>query len=205
MTNKFINYYNVVHEHASDLVNDLYDDLLDELKDASHGLKLETFLSWKDTEIQEYNNGISISLREAIEIIEQSNRLIDDTGMYINSGDCREQIKAMAYYTYRNDLYAEFVIALKQKLNDDLSQFEAEVEKLEEQIATVNEMIEVKENDITDLELQLEEATDNKEIKSTERFISHIQTEIEEFNNQVEGLNESLEKAQNLVSNIESI
>jgi hypothetical protein len=183
MTNDFKDYYKTVQEHAKDLVEEIYDELVDELKD-NYGLKLDTFLSWKESTINEYNNYMSISLREAVEIIEQSNRLCNDSAMYVGAGDCREQVQAMAYWTYRNDLLAEFRIALQERLSNEIPVFQEEVDKLEQMIDEIEDKIEEKEDEIEDLEEEKEEALEEenkKRVKDIENSIELIEFKIPAF------------------------
>jgi predicted RNase H-like nuclease (RuvC/YqgF family) len=207
MTNEFKDYYKTVHEHANDMVNEIYDDLVSEMEDYST-LTLNTFLSWKESFLSEYNNYMNISLREAVEILEQSNRLCNDSAMYVGAGDCREQVQAMAYWTYRNDLMAEFRIALKERLENELPSYEKDVEELEGMIEELETQIENKEEEIEQLEEEKDIALEEekpKTVKVIEDSILRIEKEIEDLKTQKEKAEEDLEKPQNLFENTESI
>ena len=208
MKNEFEKYYETVQEHAKDMVNEIYDNLLDELKENNYGLKLETFLSWNENFISEYNNGLYITLRESVDVLEQSARLITDEAMYVHAGDCKEQVQAMAYWTYRNDLVAEFRIALKNKLENDLPLFESKMEEILKMIGKVDEEIESKEYWIEQLNEDLEKAKVDelpKTVKAIEYQIEMIEIEIEKFKVQLEKLEQDMEQPANLHSNTEKI
>jgi DNA repair exonuclease SbcCD ATPase subunit len=208
MFNKFENYYSVVQEHANDMVNEIYDELVQEMEDSYSGLKLETFLSWKEAFLSEYNNYMTITLREAVDILEKSNRLCNDEAMYIGAGDCREQVQAMAYWTYRNDLMAEFRLALKERLENDLPSYEQDVERFEGMIEEIDEQIDKKENEIEQLEEEKDLALEEEKVKTVkliEDTIARIEKEIEDLKNQREKLEEDCEKPHNLFNNAESL
>jgi chromosome segregation ATPase len=207
MINKFEDYYGVVKEHAQDMVNDIYDDLVVEMEDYS-GIKLETFLSWKEAYISEYNNYMVINLKEAVEILDKSNRLCNDEAMYLGAGDCREQVKAMAYWTYRNDLMAEFRKALKERLENELPSYEEDVQRFEDMIEEIDEQVDKKENEIEELEEEKDLALDEekpKTVKAIETTISRLEKEIEDLKNQREKIEEECDKPNNLFTNAESI
>jgi uncharacterized protein YoxC len=206
MTNKFINYYATVQEDAYDMVNEMYDDLLEELKE-SYGYKYETWERLNEAFLTEYNNYISISLREAVEILEQSTRLITDQAMYVNAGDCKEQVKAMAYWTYRNDLMAEFKLALKSKLQEDIPVFQSKVNQLEDEAEQLAEQIKGKESLLEDLEQDKANAQNEnlkETVKEIEKSMSEQITLLEAFEKQLMGIEEDLEEAQSLLDNSES-
>lgn len=208
MTNKFAqDYYSVVKEHGYDMVNEIYDDLLEELKESSYGYKYETWERLNEAFLTEYNNYISISLREAVEVLEQSTRLITDQSMYINAGDCREQIQAMAYWTYRTDLMAEFKLALKSKLQEDIPVFQSKVNGLEDQLEELQTDIENKQSFLQDLEEDKDKAENEgmkETIKEIEKVIASQNEGIEAIEKQAENIEEDIEKAQNLLDNAES-
>lgn len=207
MTNEFKDYYAMVQEHAHDMVNEIYDDLLDELKESSYGYKYETWERLNSTFLTEYNNYISISLREAVEVLEQSTRLVTDEAMYVGAGDCKEQVIAMAYWTYRNDLMAEFKLALKSKLQDDIPTFQAKVDKLEKEMEGIETEIENKEAFLEDLEEDKENA-ESEEMKKTveeiEKVISLQKVGIESLQFELEKMEHELEQSQNLLENAEA-
>lgn len=207
MTNEFKNYYATVQEHAHDMVNEIYDDLLEELKESSYGYSYQTWERLNEAFLTEYNNYISISLREAVEILEQSTRLITDQAMYVNAGDCKEQVQAMAYWTYRNDLMAEFKLALKSKLQEDIPVFQSKVNQLEDELEELQINIENKQSFLQDLEDDKDKAESEglkETIKEIEKVMALQNQGIEAYEKQVEKLEEDLEEAQNLLDNAES-
>jgi chromosome segregation ATPase len=207
MTNEFKNYYSMVQEHAHDMVNEIYDDLLDELKESSYGYKYETWERLNNSFLVEYNNYISITLREAVEVLEQSIRLVTDEAMYVGAGDAKEQVIAMAYWTYRNDLMAEFKLALKSRLQEDIPTFQAKVGKLEEEIEAIETEISNKEFFLLDLEDDKERA-ESEELKETvkeiEKVISSQKVGIEALKVELEKMEDDLEPPKNLVENAEA-
>lgn len=206
MTNEFKDYYKAVQEDAHDMVNEIYDDLLVELKE-SYGYKYETWERLNESFLTEYNNYLSISLREAVEILEQSTRLVTDQAMYVNAGDCKEQVKAMAYWTYRTDLMAEFKLALNSKLQEDIPVFQSKINQLESEVEELTEQIKNKESVLEDLEQDKENAQNenNKEtVKEIEKIMSEQITLLEAFEKQLVTMEEDLENAQNLLDNAES-
>jgi hypothetical protein len=205
MTNEFINYYSTVQEHAKDMVHEIYNELLDELKESSYGYSFETWRRLNESFLSEYNNHIYISLREAVEILEQSKRLISDEALYIEAGDCREQVKAMGYWTYRGDLLAEFKIALKNKLEEDIPEFESKFEQIEKQTEHIDDEIENRETLIQGLEeLELESEIENKDIKYVQNTITIHKEVLESLNVQLEKLEEESQEMRNFIDNVES-
>jgi DNA repair exonuclease SbcCD ATPase subunit len=207
MRNDFTDYYKTVHEHANDLVNEIFDDMVEEMKE-NYGLRLETFLSWKDSTINEYNNYMSISLREAVEILEQSNRLCSDSAMYVGAGDCREQVQVMAYWTYRNDLLAEFRIALQERLSNEIPAYNEEVDRIQQMMDEIEEEIESKESQIEQFEEEkeiAEEEEKSRTVKAIESSIQQIEVEIDKLKQQFEKLEEEYEEPSNLLVNAESM
>lgn len=206
MKSDFVNYYEKVQEHANDMVDEIYSDLTDDLGEFSHGLSFFSWYNFNESFISEYNNGMYISLRDAVEILEQSRRLCDDEGLYRNAGNCREQVKAMAYYTYRNDLMAEFKLALKNRLEEDIPVYEEQVEKFQEMINSLEEQIEqkeeIKDELIEELEMAREEGK-TQTVKSIEKILGTIELEVEQFKVQIQKLEEDMEKPSNLQYNSE--
>ena len=206
MTNKFKDYYKAVQEDAHDMVNEIYDDLLEELKE-SYQYKYETWERLNESFLTEYNNYLSISLRESVEVLEQSTRLITDQSMYVNAGDCKEQVQAMAYWTYRGDLMAEFKLALKSKLQEDIPVFQSKFNQLEDEVEELAEQIKDKESLLEDLEQDKENAQNenNKEIlKVVEKSMTEQIALLEAFERQLMNMEEDLEDAQSLLDNSES-
>ncbi|HMG15278.1 MAG TPA: hypothetical protein VK590_07535 [Saprospiraceae bacterium] len=206
MTNEFKDYYKTVQEHGYDMVNEIYDDLLEELKE-SYGYKYETWERLNEAFLAEYNNYISISLREAVEILEQSTRLVTDQAMYVNAGDCKEQVQAMAYWTYRTDLIAEFKLALNSKLQEDIPVFQSKANQLEDEVEELAEQIKDKESLLEDLEQDKENAQNenNKEtVKEIEKTMAEQITLLEALERQLVEMEEDLEEAQNLLDNAQS-
>lgn len=200
MANKFTYYYSLVQEHADDMVHEIYNELLDELKE-SYGYSYKTWERLNESFLSEYNYHIQISLREAVDIIEQSKRLISDEAFYIEAGDCREQIKAMGYWTYRSDLMAEFKIALKNKLKEDIPEFESKVTQLESEIKILEEKAVNIETLIQDFVNVL---SDNENTEKIEKAIELNKQILEQYEVQLEKFNDELEQATDLVENVES-
>jgi DNA repair ATPase RecN len=206
MKSEFINYYERVQEHANDMVDEIYSNLIDDLGEYSNGISFFAWYSQNEAFLTEYNNGMYISLREAVDILEQSQRLCDDEGMYRNAGDCREQVKAMAYYTYRNDLMAEFKLALKSRLEEDIPVYEEQVEKFQELIDTLEEQIEQKDEQAEELIEELEMAREEgktQTVKSIEKILGTIELEVDKFKIQIQKLEEEMEKPTNIHYNAE--
>jgi DNA repair exonuclease SbcCD ATPase subunit len=207
MTNEFKNYYAMVQEHAQDMVNEIYDDLLDELKETSYGYSYDTWERLNNTFLSEYNNYISISLREAVEVLEQSTRLVTDEAMYVGAGDCKDQVIAMAYWTYRNDLMAEFKLALKSRLQEDIPAFQEKSNKLEEEMEALETEIENKESFLEDLEEDKDNAEEEglkEEIKKIEKLIALQKQGIEALEIELDKIETELEQSQNMLTNAEA-
>jgi hypothetical protein len=207
MTNEFKNYYAMVQEHAHDMVNEIYDDLLDELKESSYGYSYDTWERLNNTFLTEYNNYISISLREAVEVLEQSTRLITDEAMYVGAGDCKDQVIAMAFWTYRNDLMAEFKLALKSRLQEDIPTFQANYDKLEKEMDGIETEIENKEGFLEDLEEDKESAESEnmkKTVEEIEKVINLQKVGIESLQFELDKIETELENSKNLLDNAET-
>lgn len=208
MTSQFINYYNLVREHANDILDNLYDDLISDLKEYSHGYSSFNFFSQNDTYISEYNNYMNISLRDAIEILEQSTRLCEDEGLYMRAGDCREQVKSMAYWTYRNDLIAELRGVLKERLENAMSNFEFVANEFQNELDSLEEKVEEIEEQIDELKEELEMATEEektKTVKALQEQINNREIEVESYRNEIEKLEDELSSQHNLLQNSEKI
>jgi chromosome segregation protein len=208
MTNEFKDYYKTVKEHAEDMVGDMYNDFILELQTSSYGYSFHNWYSQNSSFLSEYNNYISISLREAVEIIEQSQRLVDDSALYVNSGDCREQVQAMAYWTYRQDLEAEFRIALKSRLEDDLPSFNADVEKIQDMIDNLQEKYDNLEMEVDDIQDNINEAieeNDTEKAKSLEAELVSMESQKEDIESQIQKLEEEMEEPSNLLENAEKV
>jgi hypothetical protein len=207
MTNEFKNYYAMVQEHAHDMVNEIYDDLLDEFKESSYGYSYDTWERLNNTFLTEYNNYISISLREAVEVLEQSTRLITDEAMYVGAGDCKDQVIAMAFWTYRNDLMAEFKLALKSRLQEDIPTFQANYDKLEKEMDGIETEIENKEGFLEDLEEDKESAESEnmkKTVEEIEKVINLQKVGIESLQFELDKIETELENSKNLLDNAET-
>lgn len=206
MKSDFENYYEIVNENVEDLLNELYDDLITDLKEYSSGIGYFNWYNQNERTISEFNNNIYITLREAVDILEQSTRLCDDEGLYRNAGDCREQVQAMAYWTYRNDLNAEFKISLKEKLEGNLDNFEFVANELQNEIDSLEELIEEKEEKIEELREEIEMSIEEekpKTVKALEKTIETIENEIEQAKFQLEKLEDEISQSHNLLSNVE--
>jgi len=202
MVNKFLpDYYAVVKEHAVDMVNDIYYDLFDVLEDSYHGYSFQTWERLNEKFFNEYNHDISISLIEAIEILEQSKRIIADESYYISVNDYREQIITKAYWTYRNDLIAEFKQALKERLNEEIPALESKIKEFENQITILQDKKVKTEKLIEDFENKLS----NKNNHSIEEEIEIQNLLLENIDIQLDNINEDLEYVSNLLENINTV
>lgn len=204
MTNEFINYYGKVQEDVNDLLEGIYSDLIDEMKESSYGFSFFSWYNRNESYFSEYNNGIYITLREAVEIIEQTARQINDSSLYINAGDCKQQIQSMAYYTYKNDLNAEFILAVKERLNNDLAEFENDMDIIQKQMDELQELIDKKEEKLEELEEQkyddIEEDMPNL-LEAIDKKIEKHKQEKEQLEEQMTKLEEDYEEPSNLFEN----
>ena len=126
---KFSNYYGYVESEATSFVDEYFEEALEQVKDGS--TDMNDFIN--DSRLHEWcdNDFIYVGLSESADILEQSNEVEEDSGLW-EGQEPREAIQTQAFFTYRNDMNFEISDQLKEKLDEKLTEIEEELESLRE-------------------------------------------------------------------------
>lgn len=164
---QFENYYTYVSGQANDFVEEYFESAKEWVKDDSD---LQAFIEY-DGKLHNWvdNDFIYVGLRDSADIIEQSQNVETDSGLW----EGQEPVKAIetqAFFTYRNDLYNDIKDAFESKFDEYADEFEQEtiqplkdkLENLQEELKNVDDDEEEEER-ITDEIADLEESIDEKE------------------------------------------
>lgn len=171
---QFSNYYSYVSKQAEDLINENWEDIKKELEswdvdpynyfdDAVH--------NWVD------NDFIYVDLRDAADIIESSNNVEYDNGLW-EGQEPIEAVKTQAFFTYRGDLMNEVNNILADKLDQLRTDVQLEIDDIQLDIDNAKERIKV-------LEEKLQDAETDEECDTIEDQISDIEEEIEKFEEEI--------------------
>jgi len=143
---KFENYYSFIRENAEDFVDEYYEDFLSNVCNGdtdSYGYidndgKLH---DWIDAEI---------SMRDAVEILEQSDNVETDRGLW-EGLEPISAIGAMGFWTYKNDMIHEVVSQLKDKLEAERDKRQRVIDECEADQEN-SEAIEVVQDELDNIE-----------------------------------------------------
>jgi DNA repair exonuclease SbcCD ATPase subunit len=168
----FENYYEKVEAEAKSFVDDYIDEIyteveengVDDLYDFVNDYRLH---EWVDSDF------IYVGLIESANIIEQSNNVETDSGLW-EGLEPTKAIETQAFYTYRNDMSIEIMDIIKSELQDRQSELETDLEKLQEELEEVEEDLNIigKDSTIERLENEIEELEDR--ISNLESAIDNI-------------------------------
>jgi gas vesicle protein len=166
---QFKNYYGYIENEAASLVSDFRDEMIEEVEQGN--TELYSFFDdhvhyWVDSDMG------GCDLIDHAEILEQSEDVESDWGLWEGLREPRKAIEAQAFFTYRGDLMRAVLELAKDFLKDLEEKYEQEVEKLQE---------ELDEFDITDetTEEQYEDTQDK--ITEAEEKLTNIREAIESY------------------------
>lgn len=165
---EFKNYYGYIADQAKMFVDEYKEDVFAEVKDGN----TDAYDLLNDSRVHEWvdNNFIYVDLIDSAHIIEQSDNVETDYGLW-EGQDPQEAIKAMAFFTYRNDLY----YAVKELFEEEL---DSELTNLQEQLTELQERFDNLEDDE-------ENEDDRDELKEQ---IGELEEHIDNFENAIESL-----------------
>lgn len=160
---EFQNYYGYISDQAKMFVDEHKEDVFTEVRDGN----TDVYDLLNDSKIHEWvdNDFIYVDLIDSAHIIEQSDNVETDYGLW-EGQDPQEAIKAMAFFTYRNDLYYAVKELMEEELDSELTNLQEQLTELQEELENLEDN-EDNEDDRDELEEQigeLEEQTNNFEL-----------------------------------------
>lgn len=167
---KFENYYNHVNEEAEGFVEQYLEDFI---HDISNGSTDVDSLLEDDGKLHEYCDQ-NIVLRDAVEILEQSNNVEEDSGLWESLSPI-EAVESMGFWTFKNDMRDAVREQLGDKLEEKKSELESELEDLEKTKLEIEEKMEELEEERDELD-DLDEMDENEQKRYDE-----IETKIGEL------------------------
>lgn len=135
MANQFENYYSFIQDDAESFLNNYFDDFAERIKD---GETNAYYMIDDDGKLHEHAD-MYIDLREAVEILEQSNSVETDSGLWEGLETPEEMLGAKAFWTYKSDLMSEVMEQFKEKLEELLEKVEEEKSELVEKLNELDE------------------------------------------------------------------
>lgn len=186
---EFKNYYSHVSSVAEDFANQYFDEFLkDHVADGySKRFGFNSFIG-DDGKLTEYIE--EIDLRDAVEILEQSNNVETDSSMW-ESLEPIEAVESIGFYTFRNDLEIavkdQFSDLLEEKLDDEqgvLEKFEKQKDELKARIDKLQEEIDAFDSDDEDKLDSMESTLEKLEEKFSELEDKH--SEQDDFVNSIQ-------------------
>jgi len=157
---QFSNYYEYVSNEAESFVGEYIEELIEDIENGN----TDVYSFIDDYRLHEWcdNDFIYVDLIDSAEIIDQSNNVETDSGLW-EGQEPQEAIKTQAFFTYRNDMYWEIKEQVEEKLNDRLSELEEELQPLQEQFDALDnkdELSEEEEDEMAELEEEIDTITD---------------------------------------------
>jgi hypothetical protein len=131
MSSKFENYYGYVEEEARRFVDEYLEESLESIEEGNTDMHM--FID--DYRLHEWcdNDFIYVGLSDSAEILEQSNDVEEDSGLW-EGLEPREAIKTQAFFTYRSDMYFEVKELFESELEDKIESLQNEYSSLEEDL-----------------------------------------------------------------------
>lgn len=159
---QFTNYREYVEKEAKSFVEEFEVDLVDEIKAGNDDARDYVY----DYRLHEWvdNDFIYVDLKDSAEILEQSDNVETDSGLW-EGLEPEKAIEAQAFYTYRNDLGEEIMEKFKDILERKLDEVDSNLDELKE------EWNDEQDEDKSD-ELQ-------EEIDKLEEFMGYIENAID--------------------------
>lgn len=153
---EFQNYYVYISDQAKMFVDEHREDVFKEVRDGN----TDVYNLLNDSKIHEWadNDFIYVDIIDSAHIIEQSNNVETDYGLW-EGQDPQDAIKAMAFFTYRNDLYYAVKELMEEELDSELTNLQEQLTELQEQFDNLEDN-EENEDDRDELEEQIEELED---------------------------------------------
>ena len=155
---QFANYKEYVDNEARSFVDEYEDELLDEIKNGN----TDVYEFVNDYRVHEWvdNNFIYVDLTDSAEILEQSDNVETDFGLW-EGQEPIEAIKTQAFFTYKNDLSDKVISIFESVLQDKLNELEERLEKIREELKNEKDENILKEiNKIEEFVKYIEEAID---------------------------------------------
>lgn len=155
---QFANYKEYVDNEARSFVDEYEDELLDEIKNGN----TDVYEFVNDYRVHEWvdNNFIYVDLTDSVEILEQSDNVETDFGLW-EGQEPIEAIKTQAFFTYKNDLSDKVISIFESVLQDKLNELEERLEKIREELKNEKDENILKEiNKIEEFVKYIEEAID---------------------------------------------
>lgn len=163
---EFTSYKDRLDQDAKSFMNDFYKEFLDSVKEDG-SKELNEFIDG-DGKLHNFIDQY-LSLREAVEIIEQCDNEETDSSIWEGLPP-KEAIVSMGFWSYKNDMYIMVKEMFEEKLNEDLLSAEDDFDNISDEVDR--------------LSAELEENKDSKEIKK------QYEEAVEAFNKQQEFVDE---------------
>ena len=187
---QFTYYQQNVEEKARDLFKENIDSIIENLKEGSVDL-YEFF----DQPVHEWaeNDFIYVDLRDAADILEQSDNVETDSGLW-EGQEPRKAIETQAFFTYRNDLMLELKEVAEEELNEYKNTVEIAIEEMEGEREAIQDKLK-------DLEAELDELEDEE---GREDEVQDLEDAYEAAENEYNAKGEKLEEWNDILDNIET-
>jgi chromosome segregation ATPase len=192
MSNKYENYYSYVEKDARNFLDQYYDGFLAEIKEGNTDAYN---LIDDDNKLHEWTDDY-LDLRDAVEILEQSNNVEEDSGLWEGLEPVRA-VESMAFWTLKNDLNSEIREQFKARLEDDKDVVNDKLADLENKL----ESIQTKRNDIM---VELEELQSLDEDDDSEAKIESLEEEIEQFDDEISDVEDAIAEIKDEIDYIET-
>lgn len=183
---KFENYYNHVNEEAEGFVEQYLEDFIHDISNGS--TDVDSLLD-DDGKLHEYCDQY-IDLRDAVEILEQSNNVEEDSGLWESLSPI-EAVESMGFWTFKNDMRDAVREQLEAKLEEKKSELESELEDLEKTKLELDEKFEELEEKRDELD-ELDEMNEDEQ-----KWYDEIETKIREL--EKERLDENEEDIEDVI------
>lgn len=188
MTNtKFSNYSEAVREDAQDFLDEYFDGFLSEIKD---GVRYASGLIDDDGKLHEHLDQ-SLDLRESVDILEGSDNVETDSGLWEGLEPMRA-IETQAFYTYKSDVNSTVREEMKERLESAQSEIQSQLDSEQAELDKANEKRESLCEELRSIDEEEDEVRYNS-----------IEQSIEELDEVIEGLEEKVSDLQTHVDNIE--
>ena len=127
---QFENYYEYIENEARSFVDEYKSELFEEIKDGN--TDVHRFVD--DSRAHEWvdNDFIYADLHDCANILEQSNNIEEDFGLWENEQPI-DAIKTQAFFTYRNDLSKKVMEIIEDELENKLDELELRLEQLKQE------------------------------------------------------------------------
>lgn len=170
----YSNYHEKVRSDTGDFVNEYFDDFLQSVKDGEKA-DFHDYIDG-DNKLHEHIDQY-LDLREAVDILEQCENEETDSGLWEGLPP-KEAVTAMAFWSFKADVYKEIKSMFEEKLNDELVELESKLDSMHDKLEELEEI-----NTDEGYNEKLEEEIDNwkDEIEKIEEQITNINSVIDDI------------------------